>query len=85
MDRLALNDGTVLEDASAILSEDLFLYLNGLSLIRVFQLMCDPARTRRIVYKDNAGQETTFLSYTRLIAVRDEGDGLVTAVLRKDV
>ena len=54
-------------------------------MARVFSLMNDPEKTRRIKYTDVAGEETACTGYTRLTAVTDEGGGLVTATLKKEV
>lgn len=82
---LTLNDGTVLENASALLSRDLFLYVNGSDLRTVFDLLIEPENTLRIVYTQVNGEEKTFAGYEKLIAVRDEGNNLITAVLRRGV
>ena len=81
--KLKLNDGTVLENSSAILSGDLFLYMNGYGLQEVFDLLIDPEKAKKIVYTQVNGEDITFTGYKRLIAVRDEGNGLITAVLKK--
>ena len=81
---LTLNDGTVLENSSAILSGDLFLYMNGYGLQEVFDLLIDPAKAKKIVYTQVNGEEITFTGFSRLISVRDEDNGLITAVLRKN-
>ena len=80
---LTLNDGTVLENARAVESSDLFLYINGLGMAGVFALLIDPETTERIIYTMVNGSEITYNNYQHLIAVRDEGNGLITAVLRK--
>lgn len=80
---LRLNDGTVLENSSAIISGDLFLYINGYGLQDVFDLLIVPAKTKKIIFTQANGEEITITGYTRLIAVRDEDNGLITAVLRK--
>ena len=84
-ERLRLNDGTVLENSSAILSGDLFLYINGQDLRTVFDLLIDPDNTKKIVYTQNNGETVTYQKYKKLIAVRDEGRNLITAVLRREV
>lgn len=85
METLRLNDGTVLENASAIeAAPDLFLYVNGANLGAVFHQLCESRRTRRITFHQNNGETAEYTGYTRLTALRDEGDGLVTAVLRKE-
>ena len=82
---LTLNDGTVLEDSRAVASGDLFLYMNGYGMAEVFALLIDPEKTAVIVYTMMDGSGITYREYQKLIAVRDEGNGLITAVLRKAV
>lgn len=85
MEQLRLNDGTVLADASAVTADtDLFLYIQQTTLGAVFYALNETRRTRKIVYTQNNGEEITFTGYTKLTALRDEGNGLVTAVLRKE-
>ena len=81
--KLKLNDGTVLEDSSAILSDDLFLYMNGYGMQEIFELLIDPEKTKKIIFTQVNGDKVTFTGYKRLIAVRDEDNGLITAVLKK--
>lgn len=81
--KLKLNDGTVLEDSSAILSGDLFLYMNGYGMQEIFELLIDPEKTKKIVFTQVNGEKVTITGYKRLTAVRDEGNGLITAVLKK--
>ena len=80
---LKLNDGSIL-DGNALLSGDLFLYVNGSDLQTVFSLLIDPNKTKKIVYTMINETKQTFTGLKRLIAVRDEGNGLITAVLRKE-
>lgn len=82
---LTLNNGTVLENASAIISGDVFLYINGETMKTVFDLLIVPENVETIIYKMNNGEEIIFEGFRKLIAVRDEGMGLITAVLRKEV
>lgn len=83
METLKLNDRTVLQ-GSAILSGDLFLYISGKTMKDVFPLLIEPRKTKRIIYTRNAGDAVEFSGYTQLIALRDEGTGTVTAVMRKE-
>ena len=85
VENLVLNDGTQLMNASAIDSGDLFLYINGHNLRKVFGWLIDPEKTAEIRYIMCDATVQTFSGFTKLIAVRDEGGGLVTAVLRKGV
>jgi hypothetical protein len=84
-ENLKLNDGTVLDNSSAILSGDLFLYMNGHGMKEVFDLLIEPEKTKKIVYTRNDGSIVSYLKYKKLISVRDEGDDLITAVLRREV
>lgn len=80
---LTLNDGTVWTDSSAILSGSLFLYVKNETMRDVFDALIDPEKTARIVYTMNNGDTAAFDGFTRLRAVRDEGGGLITAVLER--
>ena len=81
---LTLNDGTVLENASALISGDLFLYVNSQTLKTVFDLLIVPENTEKIVYTMNNGADAILEGFRKLSAVRDEGLGLITAVLRRE-
>lgn len=81
--KLTLNDGTVLEDSSALLSGDLFLYMNGYGMQEIFDLLIDQEKAKKIVFTQANGENITITGYKRLIAVRDEENGLITAVLKK--
>ena len=81
--KLKLNDGTVLEDSSAILSDDLFLYMNGYGMQEIFELLIDPEKTKKIIFTQVNGEKVTITGYKRLTAVRDEDNGLITAVMKK--
>ena len=84
METLTLSDGTVLQNASAILSDnELFVYINDTLFNSVFYQLSDKRRTQSIVYTMVNGEMVVFAGFTRLIALRDEGKGLITAVLRK--
>ena len=83
-ERLTLNDGTVLDGGSAIFSGDLFLYIPAQTMARMFTLLNDPTRTRKIVYTQNNGDGIEFSGYTKLIALRDDGNE-ISAVMRKAV
>ena len=84
-EKLTLNDGTVLENSNALLSGELFLYMRGLDMRTVFNLLIDQSKTAVIIYTMNNGDEMQFNGFTKLIAVRDEGNDLITAVMRKEV
>ena len=84
-EKLTLNDGTVLENSSAILSGDLFLYMNGYDLATIFNLLIVPGKAKMIIYTQNNGEQITYNGYKKLKSVSDEGNGLVTAVLTREV
>lgn len=84
-EKLTLSDGTVLEHSNAVISGDLFLYMYDHGMKEIFDLLIDPDNTAEIIYTRINGTDVTFTGYTRLIAVRDEDVGLITAVLRKEV
>lgn len=86
MGTLTLNDGTVFQNSSALVSSgNLFVYVQqeGTTLTDVFNAFVDPEKTARIVFTQVNGEEISFLNYEKLIAVRDEGGGLFTAVLTR--
>ena len=87
MRTLTLNDGTVLQNSYALLSDSLFVYVQqyGITLVSFFELFCNPEKTAQIVYTQPNGENVTYTGYERLISVRDEGNGLFTAVLKKVV
>jgi len=88
MEKLILNDGTELEKSHA--HEDtnvnmLFVYTeNNYTMKDVFDLLFDQEKAKKIVYNREDGQSATFRGYKRLIDVRDEGGGMITAALRKN-
>jgi hypothetical protein len=84
-EKLTLSDGTELENSSAILSGNMFLYIRGEDMKTVFDLLIDPENTEEIVYTMINGEDLTFRGFNKLIAVTDEENGLITAVLRKEV
>ena len=85
LEKLTLSNGTELENSSAILSGNLFLYIRGEDMKTVFDLLIDPENTEEIVYTMINGEDRTFSGFNKLIAVTDEENGLITAVLRKEV
>lgn len=84
MEKLTLNDGTVLENSHALMVGDkLFLYISsGATFAEVFELLNDPEKTKKIV-QNRYGAEDTFRGYKRLINVTDELNGMITAVAIK--
>lgn len=80
---LTLNGGTVF-NGNAILAGDLFLYIYEQTLRRVFEKLIEPGNTAKIAYTQVNGETILFSGYTRLVSVRDEEGGLITAVLKKE-
>lgn len=84
-ENLKLNNGTVFNNSYAIFSSPyLFLYINdGSSLQDVFDLLIVPANTEQIVYTQNNGDAITYAGFEKLICVRDQENGMITAMLRR--
>ena len=82
---LTLNDGTVMSGSTLLESNGhLFIYvMNGSGIRDVFNLMIEPTKTCRITAEQN-GETLVKEGFTKLIAVRDEGNGLITATLAKN-
>lgn len=84
MEKITLIDGTEFE-GNVIESVDLFMYMNGSDIKTVFDSLIEPGNTSEIVYTQANGETITFTGFNKLIAVRDEGNNLITAVMRKGV
>ena len=86
METLTLSDGTVLQNSNAYQDElRLYVYIrNGNSIQEVFNMLIDPEKTAKIIMKANE-IEKTFNGFTKLITVSDEGNGTITAVLKKQL
>ena len=86
MATLTLNNGFVLENSTAIENEgSLYIYTqNEYSVKDLCDVLYLPENIASIeaVYP---GGETTYTGFNKLIAVRDEGKGLTTAVLKRTV
>ena len=83
---LTLNDGTVLKRSYAMISSGLMMvYIQdeNSTMRSVFDTLIDPVKTVVVHSVDYMGTETVISGYTKLIDVRDEGNGLITAVLSK--
>lgn len=82
---LTLNDGTAMSGSTLLESNGhLFIYvMNGSGIRDVFNLMIEPTKTCRITAAQN-GETLVKEGFTKLIAVRDEGNGLITATLAKN-
>ena len=84
-ENLTLSDETILDNSYSVLSGDLFLYMRGHGMKEVFDLLIDPEKVEQITYTQVNGDNVVFNGFQKLIAVRDEGNNLVTAVLRREV
>lgn len=84
MEKLILNTGTEIEKGSLIESNgSLFVYVeNGFNIKQVFDSFYDSEATKKIIYSMD-GAESVYKGYKKLVSVRDEGNGLITAILRK--
>lgn len=83
--RIRLSNGAILEGASLIsLDGKLFLYIPGDDMRAMFDLLMNSAATASMTFEDGP-VESTYEGYTRLTAISGEGDGLITAVLRKEI
>lgn len=85
METLVLADGTILENSHVILTNiGLFVYIsNGFNIKQVFDLLYDASKTATITFHPLGAEEQTFTGYTVLTCVKNEGNGLITAVLEK--
>lgn len=82
---LTLNDGTIMTGSTILESSgQLFVYvMNGSGIRDVFNLMIEPTKTCRITAAQS-GETLVKEGFTKLVAVRDEGNGLITAALKKE-
>lgn len=84
METLTLNDGTVLLNSN-VYPDELRLYVyvrNNSNMQEVFNLLIDPEKTVSIIMNaDNV--EKAFNGFTKLVTITDEGNGTITAVLKK--
>ena len=83
-EKLVLADGTEIENAYMVEALGLMhLYFhNGFGMREVFEIAIDPKKTLAVTGYQ-FGVERSCSGYTKLIAVRDEGYGLITASLKK--
>ena len=86
-EKLTLKDNTELENSSVLEltdSNSLIVYTrNNYDLGYVFSLLNDPEKTQMIVYTDISGNNTVYRRYQKLKTITDEGNGMITAVLKK--
>lgn len=85
METLTLNNGTILENSNAHRDgERLYVYIqNGSTMAEVFGLLNDPEKTEKIIKKAPEMDDQTFNEFKKLIAVTDQENGMITAVLKK--
>lgn len=84
MEKLIMNDGTELENSSVIISGSImFVYItNGYNIKDAFDCLYNSEATKKIIHNWN-GKEKEYIGYEKLISVKDEGMGLITAMLEK--
>lgn len=85
MQSLTLSDGTVLENSYAAITMDrLFLYINnGMNIVQIVTLLCDPEKTMSIIYSSGNGETTEYDSFTVLVSVETGVNGLISGVLKR--
>lgn len=79
---MTLNDGTQMAGHAIEFNGQLFLYVREMGLADVFQALIDPENAKKIT-AERFGVKTIYRGYKKLTAVKDEGGGLITAVLSK--
>jgi len=84
MDTIVLNDGTTWSGYVLVSGNQLFFYVNGQTLKQVFDKLIVTTKAKKVTY-NSGGQSQVFKGYSKLIAVRDEGNDLITAVTEKVV
>ena len=83
--RIRLSNGAIMEGASLIsMDGKLFLYIPGDDMRAMFDLLMNSAATASMTFEDGP-VESTYEGFTKLTAISGEGDGLITAVLRKEI
>lgn len=84
MNKITLADGTVIQDAYAMLvNNDLFIYISGNEDIRaMWDLLSNTRKTKRI-RSQAFGADETYLKYTDIRGMSKEDDGSINARLRK--
>ena len=84
MNKITLADGTVIQDAYAMLvNNDLFIYISGNEDIRaMWDLLSNTRKTKRI-RSQAFGADDTYLKYTDIRGMSKEDDGSINARLRK--
>ena len=85
MQRITLADGTILNNAYALLVDgNLFIYITTTTMdIRdVWNLLSNTRKTKRI-RSQAFGEDVTYQKYTDIYFIRRETDGSMSAGLRK--
>ena len=81
--RLILNDGMVLENATAGYSGgSVILHINGLTMQEAVGIMFDPSRTSRIVFQ-YGDMEDVHTGYTNCVNIGKDFDGEITVIMEK--
>ena len=84
-ERLMLSDGTAFLDSHALQNGNLlFVYIKdeNSDIRTVFDALYDSTKTNRITYYLYKS-EIVFDGFTKLMSVRDEDNGMITAYLKK--
>lgn len=81
-EKLTLNDGTELQGHAIETEPRLFVYVWGKTLTEAFELLDDPEKTKKIV-AERYGETQTVRGYKRLMSISDEGNGMISASLKK--
>lgn len=81
-EKLILNDETELTGHAIEFNNQLFLYIHEMGMADVFQELINPEKVKKIT--GITGEiKAVFRGYKKLTAIRDEGNGLISAVLLK--
>ena len=78
METIVLNDGTTWNGYVILSGGHLFFYIDGQTLKTVFDKLIVASKAKKVTY-NSGGISQVYKGYSKLIAVRDEGNGLVTA------
>ena len=82
MNRLTLNDGTVLEDSTALDSGfTLWLYLYGVTFDEAYRMLSDRDLTS-VIYAEEDGETTIYRGYTDLFFLQREDGGRISGGLK---
>lgn len=81
-EKLILADGTELTGHVIATDSKLFVYVYGIDLQTLFNLLIDPEKTKKIT-AIRYGTESVFKGFKHLYAVTEENNDLTTAALRK--